>query len=187
MESVLVTGNKSFTLNLFWVRLNLPLSMLKTTYHINAATCFQVCYSSLSTKCALKVYAQPIGIALGLLFLTLAVSVFAWRHRFDFKFFLVRFVIKRKQSQEIEDRRTFVIYGEEDYDWVRNVFMPELDGEDAAASGIIQNDSFSLRVGKHNFEPGKPIIENISSKLDSSFKVLLVLTKNMVKSNWCDF
>ena len=72
----------------------------------------------------------------------------------------------------------FISYGEEaDGRWVVNEVIPYLENER------------NLRVCVHirDFEVGKPIADNIIDFLHQSRKVMLVLSKDFLESQWCRF
>lgn len=72
----------------------------------------------------------------------------------------------------------FVSYSQHDADWVRNFFLPNVEG---AIGG--------LRICHHeqNFVPGKTIIENIIACVEKSRRSVFVLSAHFVKSEWCHY
>lgn len=70
----------------------------------------------------------------------------------------------------------FVSYSSVDSDWVWNELIPRLEGED-----------FAICIDKRNFLAGKPIIDNIETAVNSSQRVLIVLTPDWLNNEWCHF
>ncbi|KAK3094129.1 hypothetical protein FSP39_024480 [Pinctada imbricata] len=71
----------------------------------------------------------------------------------------------------------FVIYPEEDSDFVHDKLLPKLENEN------------NLRVCIHprDFQPGKSIIENIVESIANSKRVFAVISQNFNQSKWCNF
>lgn len=72
----------------------------------------------------------------------------------------------------------FVSYSQRDADWVHNRLLPNLEGP---AGG--------LRICHHekNFVPGKTIINNIMTCVETSRRCMFVLSAHFVQSNWCHY
>lgn len=72
----------------------------------------------------------------------------------------------------------FVSYSQRDADWVREHLLPHLEGP---AGG--------LRICHHekNFVPGRTIINNIMTCVETSRRCVFVLSAHFVKSNWCHY
>lgn len=72
----------------------------------------------------------------------------------------------------------FVSYSQRDADWVHNSLLPNLEGP---AGG--------LRISHHdkNFVPGRTIINNIMTCVETSRRCVFVLSAHFVKSNWCHY
>ena len=72
-----------------------------------------------------------------------------------------------------------VVYSSEDSQWVHNELVSHLEND---------NDQF-LRLCDHerDFLLGEIIFDNISSKMEKSRKVILVISRNFIGSRWCKF
>lgn len=72
----------------------------------------------------------------------------------------------------------FVSYSQRDADWVHNHLLPNLKGP-----------AGRLRICHHekNFVPGKTIINNIMTCVETSRRCVFVLSAHFVKSNWCHY
>ena len=69
----------------------------------------------------------------------------------------------------------FVAYHEEDSLWVRTVIIESLEN----INGL------KLCIHERDFTPGEPIEENISRAIESSRRVILVVSPSFVTSHWC--
>lgn len=70
----------------------------------------------------------------------------------------------------------FISCSHQDSDWVDSQLVPSLEG-----SGL------SLCVHERDFVPGDWIIDNIIGCVEYSYKMLFVLTKHFVQSEWCKY
>ncbi|KAK7101415.1 toll-like receptor 13 [Littorina saxatilis] len=75
------------------------------------------------------------------------------------------------------DYDVFVSYDKEDLPWVYGKLMPELEGR----LGL------RLCVHERDFIPGNNIVDNIVECVQSSKKILMVFSKDFVRSQWCQF
>nr|KAG5711249.1 hypothetical protein BaRGS_005946 [Batillaria attramentaria] len=71
----------------------------------------------------------------------------------------------------------FVSYDSEDFDWVQQHLMPELEG------------LMGLRLCLHerDFIPGRNIVDNIVECVESSKKIMMLFSIDFAKSPWCQF
>ena len=125
-----------------------------------------------------------------------ALSVFLYRHRWDIRFFFIKFVAKRNAYHELEESSiayeydAFVAYHRDDSDWVRNELnknlgVPENDSEE----NIEENSpaKFKFCIHERDFIPGNTIEDNIVRAIENSRKTILVLSDNFLASGWCEF
>ena len=135
-----------------------------------------------------------LKICAGLLAFTIAVFVVSYiihRHKWDVRFFCLKFVANRKAYQELEEDAqayeydAFVAYHESDKAWVYDLYE-HIDKKE----GVVESDSqtrFKLCIHHRDFQPGVPIEENILRTIDSSRKVIAVLSERFFESRWCEF
>ncbi|KAI8485440.1 hypothetical protein Bbelb_368030 [Branchiostoma belcheri] len=71
----------------------------------------------------------------------------------------------------------FVSYSSKDDEWVVGVLVKTLE----------ETYGFKGLVHDRDFHVGKSIIENISHGIDQSFKTILVLSENFLRSTWCRY
>ena len=71
----------------------------------------------------------------------------------------------------------FIIFANEDFNWVRHHFLPEIES----------NAGMKACVHHRDFVPGRPIIDNIGEAFEISRKAIVVMSNNFLKSSWCMF
>ncbi|XP_041665330.1 toll-like receptor 13 [Cheilinus undulatus] len=80
---------------------------------------------------------------------------------------------KRKGDPHLYD--AFISYNVEDEAWVYREMLPVLEGE----------QGWRLCLHHRDFQPGKPIIENITDAIYSSRKTICVISRSYLRSEWC--
>ncbi|ESO87342.1 hypothetical protein LOTGIDRAFT_107312 [Lottia gigantea] len=78
------------------------------------------------------------------------------------------------ERQKLYD--VFVSYSAED-DWVLDNLVPQLEG----------NEGMKLCIHERDFQPGRLIIDNIVESIENSRRVLIILSNNFARSEWCQF
>jgi hypothetical protein len=71
----------------------------------------------------------------------------------------------------------FVSYDKEQLRWVQDHLMPRLE------RGL----GLRLCVHQRDFIPGQQIVDNIVDCVERSKKILMVFSKDFVRSEWCQF
>ena len=121
-----------------------------------------------------------------------AFSVFLYRHRWDIRFFCIKFVSKRNAYHELEefsiayDYDAFVAYHRDDSNWVRNELNKNLGSPE---NDIEENfpTKFKFCIHERDFVPGNTIEDSIVRAIERSRKTILVLSGNFLASGWCEF
>lgn len=72
----------------------------------------------------------------------------------------------------------FISYSHPDADWVRDQLLPCLENS---------KPPYRLCIHERDFMPGKWIIDNIIENIESSEKVIFVLSHHFVNSDWCNY
>ncbi|KAM6910415.1 toll-like receptor 18, partial [Xenentodon cancila] len=87
---------------------------------------------------------------------------------------------KEKAAGELETftYHAFISYSHSDADWVRDQLLPCLENT---------TNPFRLCIHERDFMPGKWIIDNIIENIESSRKVIFVLSRHFVNSEWCNY
>lgn len=82
---------------------------------------------------------------------------------------------KKNQHQQEFMYDAFISYNVQDEPWVVEKLIPELEGK----------QGWRLCLHHRDFEPGRPIMDNIIDGIYSSRKTICLITRNYLKSNWC--
>lgn len=84
---------------------------------------------------------------------------------------------KRKQMHQQHEFKydAFISYNAQDEAWVVKELLPNLEGE----------QGWRLCLHHRDFEPGRPIINNIMDGIYSSRKTICLITYNYLRSTWC--
>nr|QWW30860.1 TLR14 [Siniperca chuatsi] len=72
----------------------------------------------------------------------------------------------------------FISYSHSDADWVRDQLLPCLEDN---------RNPYRLCIHERDFMPGRWIIDNIIDNIESSRKVIFVLSRHFVNSDWCNY
>ena len=147
--------------------------------------------NAMNTQCSLIFIEVSSGLLAFLIFV-IALSVFLYRHKWDARFFCLKYVTNRKAYQEYEESEeeyeydAFVAFHSNDQDWVWN----ELHENLGITGHNVKTDNqprFRLCIHERDFVPGDLIEENILRSIESSRKTIVVLSKNFLQSVWCEF
>ena len=143
-------------------------------------------------QCSLIMIVKVSAGLIAFLIVVIAVSVFLYRHKWDVRFFFLRYVTNRKAYQEFEESEeeyeydAFVSFHSDDQDWVWNELHENLDKiEDIEVAD--DQPRFRLCIHERDFVPGDLIEENILRSIESSRKTIVVLSRNFLQSVWCEF
>uniref|UniRef100_A0A3B3UKL7 TIR domain-containing protein n=1 Tax=Poecilia latipinna TaxID=48699 RepID=A0A3B3UKL7_9TELE len=82
---------------------------------------------------------------------------------------------KRKKKNDGHQFDAFVSYNVHDEGWVYREMLPVLEGE----------QGWRLCLHHTYFQPGKPIIENITDAIYGSRKTICVISRSYLQSEWC--
>ncbi|KAM3860372.1 toll-like receptor 13 [Diretmus argenteus] len=85
------------------------------------------------------------------------------------------FNMKQKNKQAPSQYDAFVSYNIHDEPWVLGQLLPKLEGE----------QGWRLCLHHRDFEPGKPIIDNITNAIYGSRKTICVISRRYLESEWC--
>ncbi|XP_015230278.1 PREDICTED: toll-like receptor 2 type-2 isoform X1 [Cyprinodon variegatus] len=87
---------------------------------------------------------------------------------------------KENQAGEIVNfnYHAFISYSHSDADWVRDQLLPVLENN---------KNPYRLCIHERDFMPGRWIIDNIIENIESSRKVIFVLSRHFVNSEWCNY
>ena len=148
--------------------------------------------SDLQYKCSLDLIVKVSGGVLALLIVVVALSIFLYRHKWDIRFFCIKFVARKNAYVEQEGYQhmfeydAFVAYHKNDLKWVTDELFKNLD-EEALGDDLSGQTRFRLCFHDRDFIPGTSIEDNIVRAIENSRKTILVLSKDFLTSGWCDF
>ncbi|XP_024861249.1 toll-like receptor 13 isoform X3 [Kryptolebias marmoratus] len=82
---------------------------------------------------------------------------------------------KHQNKQAPHQYDAFISYNTHDEPWVIGELLPKLEGE----------QGWRLCLHHRDFEPGKPIIDNITDAIYRSRKTICVISRRYLESEWC--
>ncbi|XP_016343513.1 toll-like receptor 2 [Sinocyclocheilus anshuiensis] len=120
--------------------------------------------------------------ALVVLGLTLLCYIFhvPWYIKATYQIIRAKYRAHKEGSGQAVDYtfHAFISYSHADADWVRNQLLPCLENS---------KPPYRLCIHERDFTPGKWIIDNIIENIEDSRKVIFVLSRNFVNSEWCNY
>ncbi|KAJ8311541.1 hypothetical protein KUTeg_010896 [Tegillarca granosa] len=92
------------------------------------------------------------------------------------------YLLKQKQYRKILNEEEFVywgfvIYSDNDRDWVHRELIHHLE----------EKEGLPLCIRLRDFDVGKVIVDNIVENMNCSKKIILILSNNFANSDWCRF
>ncbi|XP_036967292.1 toll-like receptor 13 [Acanthopagrus latus] len=97
-----------------------------------------------------------------------------WHLAYSYYLFLAFLYDKRRKASP-HHYDAFVSYNIHDEAWVYREMLPVLEGE----------QGWRLCLHHRDFEPGKPIVENITDAIYGSRKTICVISRHYLQSEWC--
>ena len=147
---------------------------------------------TMNVYCSSNLIAKVSSGLLSFLIFVIALSVFLCHHKWDVRFFFIKYIMNRKAYQEFEESEeeyeydAFVSFHSDDQDWVWNELHKNLDKTQDTVKNYSQ-PRFRLCIHERDFIPGDLIEENILRSIESSRKTIVVLSRNFLQSVWCEF
>jgi len=156
----------------------------------------------LEFSCSTNLILKVAGALLGLGILSVVVSIFLYRHRWDIRYFMLQLrknsnaYIRLVDSSTCYEYDAFVSYHFKDIQWVRQELAQYLEApldcnlENEAASGVDQRNStqpLRLCIHQRDFDVGELIEDNILKSIQQSKRVILVISPHFLESQWCLF
>ena len=117
---------------------------------------------NLNFDCSMNLALKLSTSLLALAIVITGVSVFLYRHRWDVRFFFIKFVEKRNVYIEREGYRrmfefdAFVAYHKSDLNWVQHELFKHLDKQSAHSDLDDQSARFRFCIHDRDFTPGFP-------------------------------
>ncbi|KAE8279675.1 Toll-like receptor 13 Precursor [Larimichthys crocea] len=99
-----------------------------------------------------------------------------WQLTYAYYYFLALLFNSKNQNRQAANLYdAFISYNTHDEPWVIQELLPKLEGE----------QGWRLCLHHRDFEPGKPIIENITDAIYASRKTICVISRRYLESEWC--
>ena len=139
-------------------------------------------YDPLYLEChGLEQYQLAIVSAGSVLVIIIILIVLYKRYKWHIKYYMYLMHSKRETQNMSYDGHyrydAFVAYVSYDRHWVLSNLMAKLEGE----------LGYKLCLHERDFLPGQTILDQISQTIQHSRKVILVLSDNFAKSQWCQY
>ena len=145
----------------------------------------EVVMVDLNFQCSKQIAMIVSASLLGLLLILIMIAVCCYRYRWEMRYFCLKLAQRSRRYQLLADDTTFtydafVVYSYEDSPWVYEELIPHLEND-------IDHQTLRLCVHERDFLPGENILDNIWSKMEESRKVILVISRNFIRSNYCNY
>jgi Leucine-rich repeat (LRR) protein len=119
-----------------------------------------------------------LGSSLTVIIPLLAALVYRYRWHIGYIYFLLR--ARRREAREIQDDTqyvydAFVVYNRTDVSWVKDQLLPAMQ----------EKADLTLCVHDRDWLLGRDIVDNIVQSIESSRKILLVVSNAFAISQWC--
>ncbi|CAG5887586.1 unnamed protein product [Menidia menidia] len=132
----------------------------------------QLCWGSDSFLCFIFSFCLVVATLLA----SFIYRFMRWQISYSAQLFLAFLYNSRKKMKECSPQfDAFVSYNTHDEDWVYQVMLPELEEE----------QGLRLCLHHRDFQPGKPIIDNITDAIYGSRKTICVISRHYLQSEWC--
>ncbi|CAC5373754.1 unnamed protein product [Mytilus coruscus] len=118
----------------------------------------------------------PFAVSItSIIVMAIITTVIFFRYKYAVEYFLLRLKMKMKNYKELQQEYTydaFISYSHTDAEWVKQFYDK------------VNSMGFELCLDAKDFIAGNSIAENVINAIDSSRKVIFILTRNFLKSNW---
>ncbi|KAJ7985559.1 hypothetical protein DPEC_G00353340 [Dallia pectoralis] len=124
--------------------------------------------------------ATTAAVVLVLVFLCYIFNI-PWYTKATYQILRAKYRARREGAfgeSQIYDYHAFISYSHPDADWVRDQLLPCLENN---------KPPYRLCIHERDFMPGKWIIDNIIENIESSRKVIFILSHHFVNSEWCNY
>uniref|UniRef100_A0A665X5C4 Toll-like receptor 13 n=1 Tax=Echeneis naucrates TaxID=173247 RepID=A0A665X5C4_ECHNA len=99
-----------------------------------------------------------------------------WHLVYAYYLFLALLTDKKHKNKQVPNQYdAFISYNTHDEPWIIEELLPKLEGE----------QGWRLCLHHRDFEPGKPIIDNITDAIYGSRKTICVISRRYLESEWC--
>ncbi|VDI03051.1 Hypothetical predicted protein [Mytilus galloprovincialis] len=119
---------------------------------------------------------MPFAVSItSIIILAMILTVVFFQYKYAIEYFLLRFKMKMKNYNELQQEYTydaFISYSHTDSVWVKQFHDK------------VNSMGFELCLDAKDFIGGKSIAENVTNTIDSSRKVIFIITDDFLKSTW---
>ncbi|KAF7214137.1 toll-like receptor 13 [Nothobranchius furzeri] len=131
---------------------------------------------SCSAETGFICYVSTTCMVLCFLVATFTYHFMRWQLYCAYYFFLAWLYDKKHEySQTPHQYDAFISYNTHDEPWVVGELLPKLEGE----------QGWRLCLHHRDFQPGRPIVDNISDAIYGSRKTICVISHRYLESEWC--
>ncbi|KAM8882080.1 toll-like receptor 13 [Synchiropus picturatus] len=121
-------------------------------------------------------YVASTSFILVFLMVSFTYHFLRWQLSYAYHIFLAFLYDKKnKHRKASEEYDAFISYNVHDEEWVIREVLPKLEGE----------QGWKLCLHHRDFQPGKPIIDNITEAIYASRKTICVISQRYLESEWC--
>ncbi|VDI57030.1 Hypothetical predicted protein [Mytilus galloprovincialis] len=118
----------------------------------------------------------PFAVSItSIIILAIITTVVFFRYKYAVEYLLLRFKMKMRNYKELTQEYTydaFISYSHTDSEWIKQFH------------DRVNSMGFELCLDAKDFIVGKSIAENVVNAIDSSRKVIFIITHNFLKSTW---
>ncbi|XP_041379799.1 toll-like receptor 2 [Gigantopelta aegis] len=137
-------------------------------------------YNPTAESCKVKNPYVVAYVSSGIFVVVVVVAaLLVYYNRWNIRYFM--YTMRRRRYRQLPGREVeikfdvFVSFDSEDSDWL----MEEV-------ADFLENDlNLKLCIHERDFEGGKMIIDNIVDCMDQSEKIIMIVSNNFARSNWC--
>lgn len=138
-------------------------------------------YNPTEESCAEEpVWMYAVVAVAGLIVITVTIAAVLYKCRWNIRYRL--YLMRRHKYTRLPNDEEFVygsyvIYSDNDREWVHDVLRKRLE----------DTEGIRLCVRLRDFEAGKSIVDNIAENMHLSRKLVIVISNNFAKDEWCRF
>ncbi|CAG2236208.1 CD282 [Mytilus edulis] len=126
-------------------------------------------------SCQTKFWVALASSVISVFILAIILGIVYYRYRFAFEYFFLRIKMKLRHYQPLSDEfeyDAFISYSHKDVTWVTNLYDK------------LKPKGFELCLHHKDFLAGVPIAGCIVKTINSSRKVVFIITKDFLESSW---
>jgi hypothetical protein len=156
----------------------------------------------LDFECSKPIALMVSGCLLGFAIAVAAASACCYRHRWEIRYACLKLTQRGQLYQQLVDKTAdyeydaFVVYDIEDREWVNERLVPQLEQHFVRERSVttdlmnvqqVHGHEIRLCIHERDFPPGQEIISNIWKRMERSRTVILVISKNFTRSQYCNY